>query len=204
MLEKIIELSKININETNSNSKRYEKNTKIDAYYRNAITQIHNGKWIYWNWSAFFLSALWMLYRNILHLPLMIIGIDIIAEYTLSEKLIESIAKFAWLYLFFCGLLGNKIYYHHLKRKVEKGYTRSMIQSTNHTLKKILFLFLVSLLILNVLFLYISTQNPDTIKKLDEDFTLYFCLLSIPYALVILIQPIALYLKNERKLKKTL
>ncbi|MBA4249532.1 MAG: hypothetical protein C0432_02040 [Candidatus Puniceispirillum sp.] len=159
MLEKIIELSSININETDSNSKRYEKNAKIDAYYRNALTQIHNGKWISWNWSAFFLSVLWMLYRNMLLLPLMIIGIDIITECTFSEKLIESVAQFAWLYLIFFGLFNNKIYYHHLKRKVEKGYTRSMIQPTNHTFKKILFLFLSLLFTVNIVFLYLSKRK---------------------------------------------
>ena len=77
---------------------------------------------ISWNWGAFLLGLLWMLYRKMYFYSLIVLGIAI-GQGIITE--LSGLGKFfdLWLVLIISllfGLFGNYLYYIHTKSKILK------------------------------------------------------------------------------------
>ncbi len=103
------------IRKSDDTEKIYSKNTQ---FYLNYFTILDKGGSIFsWNWSAFFLTWAWMLYRKMF----------ILAAITLFCTV--SIASFSLLgilliHIFF-GIIGNAIYYKFTEHNLAKGIKTS-------------------------------------------------------------------------------
>ncbi len=106
----------------------------VTEYYTAAFQKIENGQILTWNWAAFLFTMGWMIYRRMYFFGLVAlactIGLGYVVDYGVAHLLsqgysqnITYIGHFFFLILnIFWGLLGNKLYYVHLRRQVQKGY----------------------------------------------------------------------------------
>lgn len=96
-------------------------------YYKTILGQISRGKIFSWNWSAFFCTYWWFLYRRMYFLSLFIVFLlapamllEEIFHLELNKHLVFLGAIFFQMIL--CGALGNWLYYQSLSHRVRQGY----------------------------------------------------------------------------------
>lgn len=196
MLEKIIELASLNdknceIKDDESHLQAsWKRNEKRDVYYRNALTKIHNGKWFVWNWSAFLFNLYWMAYRKmyknifIYNALGIVLGFSILLSlnfFNLREDNIVSKSLFliTLLCIFLFGAFGNKLYYHHLKRKSEKGYDKNIYAPVNSTVQTLVFIAFCLILFGGVVIKISGEQFEEDVKFKDVFYELSTFLISI-------------------------
>lgn len=101
--------------------------TNTNIYYQGKLTQIFYGKVFSWNWAAGIFGFVWLLYRRLyllaLIIPMVVIPLLFFIFAALTPLGSGLIFPLVWLMpTIFFGTLGNWLYFQSLSHRVEKGY----------------------------------------------------------------------------------
>lgn len=98
-----------------------------NTYYQRVLPQLSKGKIFSWNWSAFFFTYWWFLYRRMYFLSFL--TIFLLAPLIFIENIYPDEMTTTFLHLSIiilhmglCGLLGNWFYYKSLLHRLRQGY----------------------------------------------------------------------------------
>jgi hypothetical protein len=189
MIDQIIALSQIEITAEMSEKEKIRAEKK-NAYYENALREMHDGKWISWNWAATLLFPFWMMYRKIYAGTLISIFLFIVIKMTIDIPYINLQTSIL------LGLFGNKMYYEHLKRKAVKGYTPEIYHVNN---SDVIFCPLVAAFFCSGLWPALSTTFLHVENKI-----LMNIILDIPFYITAIIVMLCDYVKTRNALRNSM
>ncbi len=97
-------------------------------YYKKAFERLEKENKNTWNWVAFWLNVVWMIYRKMYLYAFMyyiaIVLFGVVGNFfEVTKTTLGVLLGLIWIVFSCClGYLGNRLYYHVVKKRVSEGY----------------------------------------------------------------------------------